>query len=176
VKRCFEEATALFAPPNEEGCRYFANCLLTYFLPGKKDRSPSSRDLIIKYGQAFLRHLDRELKASKILFYLASASDKAENEALLIRMEEVRRKVRFSIDYFSPKPAQDPIRYLAELAQDLWKETNAGRSPISKTPDGPLCRFLDPVLDAIHSKKSPETISAILHRKRRNGPRYKIGN
>jgi hypothetical protein len=39
VRLCFELATSKFEPPSEDGCGYFANCLLTYFLPNKEKKS-----------------------------------------------------------------------------------------------------------------------------------------
>lgn len=171
VRLCFEEATTQFAPPSEGDCRHFANCLLTYFLPDKKSPLGSDKKTI-KYGKTFLKHLALERESVKLILRLPNAyvSGEARETAEITRfhMEEAERHVNYILDYLSPNKSSknEPIRFLAGYAQDLWKKANAGRAPRSRKPNGPLCRLLLSVLQAINRNPRPATIIEALRGRR----------
>jgi hypothetical protein len=83
-------------------------------------------------------------------------------------MDEAKRHLEFLFKRLSPerRPKNDSIRWLAGLAQHLWKEANDGRAPRSKKAEGPICRLLLPVLEAIHLNPSAATIEAALRGRR----------
>jgi hypothetical protein len=172
VKLCFEEATPLFAPPSEDSCRHFANYLLTYFLPEPEKRTLGSKEKAIKYGRTFLKHLAQEQEIAQLNLRLSIAvksdAPRKEAEMILFHMEGAKRHLEYLFNELSPKrrPKNEPIRWLADLAQDLWRETNGGQAPRSKKADGPICRFLVPVLKAIHRNPSPATIAEALRGRR----------
>jgi hypothetical protein len=168
VRLSFARATSRFAPPSEEGCRYFANCLLTYFLPTGKRTVESPKEKVVKHGRILLKHLEVERRSIERLNRVSSAFnfDGARQEAdiTLFHMDEAKRHLECLFNRLSSKrsPKNDWIRWLADLAQELWKETNGGQAPRSKKAEGPFCRLLLPVLKAIHLNPSPATIEAAL--------------
>ena len=90
------------------------------------------------------------------------------HEGKLSRIDEAEKHLRSLIDEFAAKPPRtEPIRFLGNLAQDLWAETNQGRFPRSYAPDGPLCRLMEPALTAISANRPRATISAVLRKRRR---------
>jgi hypothetical protein len=172
VKRCFEHATPRFVSPSEDGCRYFANCLMTYFLPGEK-RPPGSKEKAVKHGRTFLKHLAQERETIELglrvnIAFKLDEETRQKSESTLFHMREVEQHLEYLFDVLSPKrsPKNDWVRWLADLAQDLWRETNDGRAPRSKKADGPICRLLLPVLKAIHRNPSPRSIEAALRGRR----------
>jgi hypothetical protein len=182
VRFWFQEATSRFKPPTEVGCRKFANHLMIYFHPREKGRPPSSRQLLNKYGRVFLKHLgkQRETIEEGILFsiFLRAIEKESELKDELLHVRETERHIKYLLGIYSSERSgkTDPIRLLADLAQELWKETNDGNVPTSKGVEGELCRLLDPVMEAFNQALSRETISAILRKRRRNGTRYATGS
>jgi hypothetical protein len=172
VKLCFEHATPRFVPPSEDGCRYFANCLMTYFLPLEKMR-PGSKEKAIKYGRTFLKHLARERETIELglrvnIAFKLDDEARRQSESTLFHIQEAKRHLEYLFDLLSHKrsPKNDWIRWLADSAQDLWRETNAGQAPRSKKADGPICRLLLPVFKAIHRNPSPGTVKGALRGRR----------
>ena len=171
VKRWFQEAVGRFAPPTEHGCRLFAYHLfsLACFADDKR-RSPRP---VIVHGKPFLKHLVSERRVMEMFrrlskIYETDADRHNKNEALLFRVEEVEQHLKVLLDHFNERPHKknDFIRFLGELAQELWAETNEGRSPRNKNEGGPLCRLLEPALTSIGRRCTQTTISAALRGRR----------
>src|ERR1043166_6472328 len=137
VERCFAAATTKYTPPSQDGCLYFANCLLTYFLPSPKKDGIGSKEQTIKHANTFLKHLSQEgdhlkkrLQAATV--FNNDAFNRTVEDQLLL-FEKVKRDVKSSIEILSPKRSakNDGVRFLGKLAQDLWKETKRAERRVS---------------------------------------------
>jgi hypothetical protein len=171
VKRCFAEAAPRFAPPNDDGCRHFANALLAYFLPSKKGPLTSEKKAI-KYGRTFLKHLAQSRESIKLGLRVAIARNydekRKEFESTLFHMKEVERHSEYLFDRLSPQRSSknQSIRWLSNFAQHLWREANGGRAPRSKNADDPIVQLIVLVLTAIHREPIPATIAEALRGRR----------
>jgi hypothetical protein len=106
VKRCFDHATPRFVSPSEDGCRYFANCLMTYFLPGEK-RPPGSKEKAVKHGRTFLKHLAQERETIELglrvnIAFKLDEETRQKSESTLFHMREVEQHLEYLFDYFPP--------------------------------------------------------------------------
>jgi hypothetical protein len=180
VKRWFQEATSSFEPPTDDGCRFFAQRLIELGPPliSKSD----AQNLALRYGKLFLKHVARERQVIGMVIRLGdiygSNSDQSERyKDLLFRLEEVRQNLNVILENLSARRGEtEPIRFLGDLAKELWKETNQGRAPDSVGPEGPLCRLLEPALTALSRNRRRATISEVLRGRRRKPRKGKIGN
>jgi hypothetical protein len=180
VKRWFQEATSSFEPPTDDGCRFFAQRLIELGPPliSKSD----AQNLALRYGKLFLKHVARERQEIEMVIRLSviygSDTDHREKyEDLLSRLQEVRQHLNVILEHLSARGGEtEPIRFLGDLANELWKETNQGLAPDSVGHKGPLCRLLEPALTAVSRNRSRETISEVLRGRRRKPRMGKIGN
>ena len=171
VELYFRQATKRFAPPSISNCRTVA-IYLTFRHPSE-DETLDARKLAIKYGKLFLRHIEPERRLMENMVSLASQGQPIGNwieeyKEMVFRIEEIRRHMEAVFPSLSPKhhAKRDPIRTIASAAQLAWSNANDGRSPQSKNPDDPLCRFLVPALAATGLNLSPAAISEILRGRR----------
>jgi hypothetical protein len=180
VKLWFQEATSSFDPPTDEGCRFFAKSLIELGPPliSKSD----AQSLALKYGKLFLKHVTREQQVIVMVIRLSviygpDTDQREKYEDLLSRLEEVRQHLNVILEHLSARCGEtEPIRFLGDLAKELWKETNQGRAPASVGPEGPLCRLLEPALTALSRYRRRATISEVLRGRRRQPRKGKIGN
>lgn len=171
VRLWFEEATNQYAVPTAAGCRLFAECIFN-FSRFDDDAKPSSRELINKHSRVLLKHLNSERKIAEnvlrlIRFERAQGAEK--HEDFLQDLDDIRKCLERVIDYLQLKDADrtEPIRFLGELAQELWAETNGGARPTSPRPDGPICKVLERALITMRRSLRRASISEVLRGRRR---------
>jgi hypothetical protein len=172
VKQWFRKATSRFEPPTEDGCRLFAQHLHAFGPPGFR-REPDPANLAIKNGKQFLENIAQSRRVIEQLLRLATiyrednSAANMKHKEMLCRINKVRRHLEVLFPYLSPDKPQEQIRFLAQLARELWAETNNGRAPRSKNPNHALCRLLEQALEAIGQDRKRASITEVLRGRRR---------
>ncbi len=174
VGRWFREATQQYAPPTIQGCSLFAQHLHVLGPPGQS-REPDPTRLAIKNAELFLRHIASKRSVLEQLLRLASIYSPScptaieEHKQMLNRIREVERHFQVLLPYLSRErhDQDEPIRSLAQLARELWAETNNGQVPLWKKTDSPLCKLIEQALESIGQPLAKATISEILRGRRR---------
>ena len=175
VRQWFRDATSRFSPPTEDGCQFFAKHLHAIG-PAGYSSEPDPRKIAIKSGEEFLKNIAQQRCAIEQLLRLARFMQVDENSAALVkpkdilfRMNEVQRHFEVLLPYLLPERGRpgEPIRALAQVARELWAETNDRKVPLWKNAHEPLCKLLEPALKAIGHPLARDTISKILRKRRR---------
>jgi len=126
----------------------------------RKPKRPSSAKLL-------LRQLEPERRETAELVSLARAPQwrtfreewlRGQIE-ILDRIDQIRSNIEWMLPILSPKPDPNRVRLIAAVATQAWQQTNDGRTPKSKNPDGLLCRFVASALAAIGQARSQAAIS-----------------
>jgi hypothetical protein len=175
VAAIFEKHSKLYRAPSEAACRSFATALmLVKSRPHDKKRLKPSKDARAS-AMALLRHI-RPLRWS-----LAAADVDTGEElpttpvfyAELVLLDDALKAVEALLPALDRPPIKpwlgnDPIRYIADKAQEAWAEANDGAPPTGKGEEAPLVKL---VTDALHlaglKMTTPWTVSAVLKGNRR---------
>jgi hypothetical protein len=169
VEALFRQATNRFAVPTASGCAMAALYSLGLRdTPQKHDKQPKA----VRYGKLFLHHILAERRQVENRIVLYSQGQPVEfrfrrDQELLEKIDQSQRSVEALLPVMSPKrDIRDPIRQIAAVAGDAWKETNDGQAPRSTNPEGPLCKFVAAALTAIGQRRTVLAISEVLRGRR----------
>jgi hypothetical protein len=179
VEVFFRQATNRFAVPTASGCATVAFYLLALrYTPQEHHQQPKT----VRHGKLFLHHLLAERRRVEYWVALYSKGEPVESwfrrdQELLKNIDQAQRSVEALLPALSPiRDVRDPIRQIAAVAADAWKEANDGRAPRSTNPDDPLCKFVAAALEEIGQKLSPAAVSDVLRGRRRKPRKGKILN
>jgi hypothetical protein len=175
VEALFPEATKAFEVPSKEACRSFASALMLVQAqwPRKDIRLKPSKDARTS-AMALLRHLEPLRKKLAVLSYDCETmglnaphfnEELGRIDAVVEAIEELLPALERAP--IAPWLGHDPIRFLADKAQEAWASANDGNPPIGNQEEGPLVKLITGALDLINMGQSQSTVSKVLRGKRR---------
>lgn len=185
----FRDASTRFQSPNEWGCYHLAQTLMVVRDRAKARKTRLGNDPCgeaRKAAGAFLKHAPSALAAFATRVTLAetiSALDTIHLESIPVTPPEAVQRARSAVRRLQeavcavkavradlelkPWRDRDPIRFVAEQAQQAWAMANGGKAPGGKNVSSPLVKFLAAAFDAAGMPVTRETVSAVLRGKRR---------
>jgi hypothetical protein len=188
VEALFTRSAGRCIAPSRDACRAFASALMV--VRTRKDAAPLRQANIAagilcpditpslqgarKSATGLLHHLKPLRRKLEILVADCETMglDALHYREELARIAAVAEAVEALLPALdrhplAPLPDGDPIRFIADKAQEAWPSANDGRAPAAKGADDPLVMLVTDALSLIGVHHSQHTVSAVLKGKRR---------